>query len=101
MPMATIQGPPGFVGQLTRVQAGGRWWNGNLIRWRQGGLEKMPGWQRLVPDPFDGLIRRMHAWLDLASHRQLFVGTDQGLQLVHEATTYGLSDEALADPTQE
>ena len=102
MPLVTIQAPPGFSGQKTKVGAGGRWFAGNLLRWRQGDLEKMPGWLRLVPGQFLGFVRRMHAWLDLAGHRQLLVGTDLGLQVVHEATTFNLDTASiLADPRQE
>src|SRR5215467_12287832 len=102
MPLVTIQGPPGFSGQKTKVAAAGRWFAGNLLRWRQGDLEKMPGWLRLFPDPFLGFIRRMHAWLDLSDHRQLLVGTDSGLQIAHEQTVYTVdTDTILADPRQE
>ena len=100
MPTAIIQGPPGFAGQATRVQAGGRWWNGNLVRWRQGGLEKMPGWVRLVDVQFFSFVRRMHAWLDLENRRNLMVGSDLGLQILKDDVVGTLSTSPLRDPRQ-
>ena len=41
----------------------------------------------------------MHAWLDLEDRRNLFVGTDFGLQLVVDGTTYDVVDSVVTpDP---
>src|SRR5215831_4269547 len=95
MPLAKPQAPPGFQSQATQVQAVGAWYGGNLVRWRNGLLERWMGWERLFPGPFAALIRRMHAWLDLDNHRNLFVATDLGLQLAVEDTIYGLGPQVL------
>lgn len=101
MPPVTIQAPPGFNNQATQVQASGSWYTGNLIRWRSGMLEKLAGWRRLVPDPFQKFIRRMHAWLDLEDRKNLLVGTDLGLELVVDANRYVLVEGViLPDPRQ-
>ena len=99
MALITIDIPPGFRSQGTQVQASGAWFTGNLVRWRQGLPEKMPGWLRLVADPFKWFIRRMHAWLDLEDRRNLFVGTDAGLELVVDDKRYLVVDGVVVpDP---
>lgn len=90
MALIKVQAQPGFSNQTTQVNAAGRWFTGNLVRWRQGELEKMPGWERLVPAPFAHFSRRLHAWLDLDNHKNLLVGTDVGLELVVDGTRYVL-----------
>jgi len=80
---------PGFISQATQVQAASRWFGGNRVRWRFGFLEKMGGWQRLWPTAFAGMIRRMHAWLDLNGFPYLFVASDVALEvLVQQAGAF-------------
>jgi len=93
MPLAKPQAAPGFQSQATQVQAVGAWYGGNLVRWRNGLLEKWPGWERLFPGPFAALIRRMHGWLDLDNHRNLLVANDLGVQLAVEDQIYGLGPQ--------
>jgi len=93
MPLAKPQAPPGFQSQATQLQAAAAWYGGNLVRWRTGLLEKWGGWQRLFVDPFAAIIRRMHAWLDLDNHKNLFVATDLGVQLAVEDAIYGLGPQ--------
>lgn len=95
MPLVKPQQQSGFNSQATQVQAAGAWFDGNLVRWRLGLLEKMAGWQRLTPQPFVAIIRKMHAWLDLDNRKNLLVATDLGVQLVVQNTQYGLGRQAI------
>jgi len=88
MPLVKPAVQSGINSQATQVQAQSAWFAGNLVRWRFGFLEKIGGWQRLVQAPFFGLIRRMHAWVDLLNTRHLFVANDGGLQAYIGATQY-------------
>jgi hypothetical protein len=101
MGLVKVQLPPGLNNQTTQVAASGNWFDGNLIRWRSGLLEKLAGWLRLLPDPFAHFIRRMHAWLDLEDRKGLLVGTDKGLELAVDGTRYVLVESVeLPDPRQ-
>jgi hypothetical protein len=93
MPLAKPQAPPGFQSQATQLQATAAWFAGNLVKWRTGLLEKWGGWQRLFPDPFAAIIRRLHAWFDLGNHRNLMVATDLGMQIAVDDTVYGLGPQ--------
>ena len=49
MPLIPIKIPPGFYRNATQYQAKNRWYNGNLIRFSEGRLRPIGGWQRLAP----------------------------------------------------
>ena len=87
------QAPPGFLSQATQVQARGGWYAGNLVRWRTGILEKWAGWKRLIEEALPAIIRRMHAWLDIDSKKNLLIATDTGVHLLVQDTLYGLGRE--------
>lgn len=95
MPLVKPASPPGFNAQATQVQAAGGWFDGNLIRWRLGYLEKMKGWRRLFEDPFIAIIRKMHAWLDLDNRKNLLVATDLGLQLAVQKNVLSLGHQIV------
>lgn len=94
--MALVRLPfqPGFFSQPTQAQNAGGWWDGNLVRWRQGLLEKIGGWRRLNPVAALGLIRAMHGWEDLDKNLNLLVGGDGGPQLLVNTVLYGLGVQA-------
>lgn len=93
MPLVKPQVQPGFLSQATQAQAQGAWFAGNRVRWRYGFLEKMGGWERLTQHVYQALIRCMHAWLDLDNLKNLLVGTDFGLELLVQDTTYTLGSQ--------
>jgi hypothetical protein len=93
MPLVKPQAQAGFQSQATQVQAMGSWFAGNRVRWRLGFLEKMGGWERLTQNPFQALIRRMHAWLDLDNLKNLLVGTDFGLELLVQDTRFVMGSQ--------
>ena len=41
-----IKLPPGFFHNGTKYEAMGRWYDGNLVRWREGVLQPVGGWRR-------------------------------------------------------
>ena len=49
MPLLPIKIPPGFYRNATQYQAKNRWYNGNLVRFSEGRLRPIGGWQRLAP----------------------------------------------------
>lgn len=79
---------PGFLSQATQVQAVGNWYDGNLVRWRTGLLEKMDGWRRLIEESVGYVIRRFHAWLDLGNRKNLLVAADDGVHILVDDTLY-------------
>ena len=49
MPLLPIDIPPGFYKNATQYQAKNRWYDGNLVRFSEGRLRPIGGWQRLAP----------------------------------------------------
>ena len=61
MALLPIKIPPGFYRNATQYQAKGRWFNGNLVRFSEGRLRPIGGWQRLSPTQMlkKGLINKV------------------------------------------
>lgn len=67
MPYVPLALPPGIYRNGTKYQSLGRWYEGNLVRWSQGALGPVGGWERKqvtnpsvadinVTDPIRGMI---------------------------------------------
>lgn len=94
MPQIKPAARPGVFSQFTQVQAQGQWFAGNLVRWRLGLLEKMGGWRRLTSSMrFPSVIRKLHAWLDLDSRKNLLVAGDFGVGILVQDTQYTLGSQ--------
>lgn len=79
MPLAPISIPPGVVRPATPLQAKGRYWDANLIRWRSGKLLPVGGWQRMTSTPLDSTVRTMFTWTDTSGVKYLAIGCDADL----------------------
>ena len=63
MPLQAIDFRPGIDKESTDYAAKGGWVDGNLVRFRQGRVEKVGGWLKLGESSFLGLGRALHAWI--------------------------------------
>src|SRR5579875_1512865 len=75
----------------TPLLAGPRWQACNLIRFKEGFLQKLGGCQRLTSNTFTGTCRGLHPFADLASNIYLGVGTEQRLQLYNNDALYDIT----------
>lgn len=67
--MPTIRIPPGiFIGEGP-ASIPQRYSDGNLIRWQNGNLKPVGGWDRITPTPFSSIPRNFHVWLDENNER--------------------------------
>lgn len=82
MPYQKIVLRPGINTQPTQLQNEGGWSLSNLIRWRNGLLEKIGGWVHLISTACIGTVRGLHAWSDLSDISYLAIGSDQRLQIL-------------------
>ena len=86
--------PAGMVKPGTRLEARGRWYEGNLVRWHEGVLRPVGGW-----DSFRDLAstapQGAHAWIINTDRRpRLAVGTATELHLISDS---GAEDITPAD----
>lgn len=76
--LVSINIPPGVVRGATPLDAKGRWWNTNLVRWRNGVLEPVKGWSKIHTTPLEGgRIRKLDVWRDNLNFRHILAATDQ------------------------
>jgi len=82
-----VQIPPGVVRGATPIDARGRWWDTNLVRWRNGNLEPVGGWERVTSTPFANRVRKVDVWRANNGVRLVMVATD-GQIFVESTGTY-------------
>ena len=76
---------PGVDVQQTPLLAEAAWVSSNLIRFKDGMLQKLGGWAQLIAQQLVGTCRGMCSWEDFNSVQYLAMGTEQRLT----AYTYG------------
>ncbi len=75
MPYSKVQFKPGIYREGTAYSADGGWFDCNLIRFREGRVEKFGGWQKLTNSTFLGTARALHNWISLDGNKYLGIGT--------------------------
>ena len=75
MPLQKFLFNPGINKEGTDYTAEGGWFDGNLMRFRKGFPEKIGGWEKYLPDSFEGTGRKLHGWVTLDGTRLLALGT--------------------------
>ena len=73
MAYSKIQFQPGINREGTAYDNEGGWFDGNLIRFRNGHVEKFGGWAKLGSNTFLGTGRALHNWMSLGSNIYLGV----------------------------
>lgn len=76
-----IKIPPGMFRNGTNYEAAGRWWDGNMVRWENGRLKPIGGWQALLAPgvAFAGVARGGVAWADDSGFKHIAIGTNSKL----------------------
>lgn len=81
MPLIPLQIPPGFHRNGTDLEGAGRWRDGNLVRWREGSLRPIYGWQQRVNNMFSAAPRALFAWQDNSGVSWIAGGTFNALKV--------------------
>jgi hypothetical protein len=79
----------------TEYQAKGRWFDANLVRWRNRQLQPVGGWQKITPTPATGKIRGLLPWRDNSARRWLGVGSSDGLAVFDNDNFYDITPEGF------
>ena len=56
--------PPGVFKNGTANKAKGRWSDCNLVRWKDGKLQPLGGWEKVIGTTITGIGRAMTTWRD-------------------------------------
>ena len=75
MPLVPLQIPPGFYRNGTDLEGSGRWRDGSLVRWREGSLRPIYGWQQRIDGMFSVAPRALFAWQTAGVDRWIAGGT--------------------------
>jgi len=81
MPLVPLDIPAGVYRNGTEYESKGRWFDTNLVRWREGRLEPVGGWQKFDVENItvSGKARTMIAWRSNNAGRYIAVGTNSNL----------------------
>src|SRR5215471_760628 len=80
--LVPIKIPPGMFRNGTEYESSGRWYDGNMVRWENGRMKPVGGWQNWFPGfVFTGVARGGAAWADNSGFRYMFIGTNVKLYL--------------------
>lgn len=99
MPLAPINIPPGVVKPATPLQAKGRFWDANLIRWRSGKLQPVGGWQRITDAPLDSTVRALFSWTDTNGLAHLAIGCEDDLYVLASSTYTNITPSGYTGPS--
>lgn len=96
MPLVPLDIPPGVYRNGTEYEARGRWYDTNLVRWREGRLEPVGGWLKRDDTQFDGAARAIMTWRANDSAKYLAVGTHTKLYGSIGGTFYDITPASFA-----
>src|SRR3954466_5074343 len=66
-----ISFPPGLNRSNTRAAVGSSWYDSHLMRWVQGRMRPIGGWELMDLPDLGSPIRAMHVWIDNAGSIRL------------------------------
>lgn len=91
MPLQPLTLRPGVTTEATQTLAEGTWAKSNLIRFRDGYLEKIFGWVHLNTTALAGRCRALTGWMDFDSIKYLAAGTNLRLYVYSAGALYDIT----------
>ncbi len=75
MPLQKLQFRPGIIKDVSSYTNEGGWYDGNLVRFRNGFPQSVGGWQKYATTQFLGTCRELNNWIALSGANYLGIGT--------------------------
>tara|TARA_R100001129_G_scaffold180709_1_gene159073 strand:+ start:1449 stop:3308 length:1860 start_codon:yes stop_codon:yes gene_type:complete len=91
MPLIKLAFKPGINREGTSYSNEGGWYDGNLIRFRSGYVERMGGWAKANSNTFEGTVRKLHDFVTLASANLLFMGSNEKVYLEESGSLHDIT----------
>lgn len=95
MSFQPISLPPGVVRPGTALQVKGRFWDANLVRWRNAKLEPVGGWQRITSTATASTMRALFAWTTSIADTWFAIGCDAQLYVLNQSVLADISPANL------
>lgn len=89
--MTPLAPKPGVNSLSSRLTVGESWWASNLIRFKDGMMQKLGGWLRRSSFSLLGTCRAILPWADLSGNQYIGCGTSTNLQLWNNGALYDIS----------
>jgi hypothetical protein len=93
VPLVKLEIPPGVYRNATAYQAGPRWYDANLVRWDDGVMLPVGGWQRITTTPMTGVCRSLMPWRTNGGLPYLAVGTNEKLYVHNNSGLVDITPE--------
>ena len=87
MALIPINIPPGVYRNGTELQSSGRWYDANLVRWNEGAMEPVGGWQKRTNSTVTGVARALISWRTNSNFRLAAIGTNSKLYALTQANS--------------
>ena len=98
MPLVSLELPAGVYRNGTKLQSKGRWYDTNMVRWRNGRLRPIGGWLKTTASVLAEVGRTMFAWRENSVNKRLAIGNAEKLYIYsstsgtpYDATPSGFS----------
>jgi hypothetical protein len=85
MALIPINIPPGVFRNGTELQSAGRWYDVNLVRWTEGAMEPVGGWEKRNITVLTGKARSLLSWKTNSDVRLMAIGTSSKLYAVTQS----------------
>lgn len=95
MPLVPLEILPGVYRNGTEYDAKGRWFDTNLVRWRDGRIEPVGGWLKEEDQQLTGKCRALLAWRANDSARYVAAGTHTNLYASQGGQYYDITPEGF------
>lgn len=87
MALIPLKLPAGVYKNGTEFEQSNRWRDASLIRWSEGSMRPVGGWDNFVTSGIAAAPRGMHGWRDLGFSNNIAVGTYEKLYAISSAGT--------------
>ena len=91
MPLLPVTPPAGVVTNGTDYANKGRWTDSNLVRFQNGYLRPLGGWEKIKPTALTGTPTGMFAYITNSGKKVLAVGTRQKIYVNHDNTWHDVT----------
>ena len=86
MALIPISIPPGVFRNGTELQSAGRWYDVSLVRWTEGSMEPVGGWERRATGVLTGKCRGLLTWKTNTNVRFAGLGTPSKLYAMTQSS---------------